>query len=483
MRRKRQFVLQILPWIMVPIMGVAMIDGLLLAYGPIWAAALSLAVMLATTLLILQIGTPDRYNLWCWVLLYIFLTGYFFKTHFILSHWDTRIEWGQEWPQIELPAILHSISWVLISYFWCCFVLIVMMWNRPRIVPRVAASPHVSRRTTFWLIVGTTATSVILALVQMKLGLGVLGAPVVELPLHLHTLLLRVRGDLLSPIFGLLVWISHTRNWRGLWYLSVLGIAVHGLVTSVASTSRASLVVVVMLVVFIAIASGRLTKHDQWAAVLAVIGTILLMPVFSLLRASRVDKVDLRYYRNPTDAATNAALNIQDAGGRLAIRTSGVDGLWFWESFASSEPLSSRVERIGELGMVEYYTRAIVGVDNPSDFRAPGLIAGLILLAGPGGMLALVAVMLALARWLWIAINRWEIAPVAVAVLSASLLNFWGEGTLQFQNFTAALIALFIVKFLYRQISRPRRPRASTVRSGVASWAPVSATEPVPVRP
>ncbi|MCU1246932.1 MAG: hypothetical protein JWN02_2842 [Acidobacteria bacterium] len=482
MRRKRQFVLEILPWILVPVMGLAMIDGLILAYGDIWGIAVSLAIMLVTALLILQVGTPDRYNLWCWVLVYIFLTGYFFKTHFILSHWDTRIQWGQEWPQIELPAIIRSIHWILISYFWCCFLCIALLWNRPRAVPRIVASPNITRRLTFWLIVGTTAMSLILAAVQLKLGLGVLGAPVVTLPFRLHTLILRFRGDLLAPIFGTLVWICHTRNWRGLWYLSVLGIAIHGLAGSVASTSRGSLVVVAMLVVFTAMASGRLTKHDQWAAAIAIVGTIVLMPVFSIVRASRVDKVDLRYYKAPTDLATQAALNLQDAGGRLAIRTSGADGLWFWESFGKLDPLASRLEKIAEMGLVEYYTRAIVGVENPEDFRAPGMIAGFIFLGGPVGMLALVGVMLVFGRWIWGIINRWEIAPVAVAVYTSAILNLWGEGTLQFQNFIGAAIALLIVKRLYAMIAHPRRGSARRGDAAAAPW-PAMATESTRAHP
>jgi len=413
---------------------------------------LTVVNMAACGLLLSRLGGPPERALWAWLVLFLFLDGYFFRLYWIAHKLNSPTYINTKYSEVRWVTgdrILSSLSWVTLGFCVFCVVSTVSLTLAPGRVSnrsREAADRLVGPMVP--IVVVTFLSLVLVIFVELSVGYGVLGQANPNLPLHLGTLL-TLFGRFLGPAMLLLgVWVFDGR--RSKWANITAGlILLLGIMDSLASTSRGSIILLSLPLFFLWGLTGRFSTGRRVAAVALAILAVGLYPFLSSLRLEKID---------PAAPASRAPLSLSGAlesGANLASRVGdgGIDGVWF--TMDTPGRLSSRsLTYLRPGALVEYYTRSVVRVSAANDFRSPGTFAALIILGGGAGVALVGGLLFAAIGVGWQLLRRLRTWPVALALAANAIASFVGAGALDFLLFVKLGLQVILCELIYRKLLR-----------------------------
>jgi hypothetical protein len=457
-----------------------------LADGYAGLVGLMFVSMAACALLLSRLDRPMGETLWAWVLLGLFLRGYYLKSFGMA--WKV-IEPGFQQPNPELDWVsIHTIA-AGFRYITPAFAVVcVASWlalgaRRRSSRPPAAAAENLGRKS-IELAVGAVMLAAGVGLMQAWLGIGIMGVDYQRLPFRLDTVLFRLRTDIAPPLILLTIWMTDRSRSRGTRLVVLAAPLALALVDCIVTTSRGSFVKLGLPVFFLWLVSGRLTWRR--AQLLAVIGaiTFLLYPFATALRWVRMQGTGLNWQAVATAAGVawgEDAVGSFSANTELAAdRIGGADGVWF---AMGDMPDGIDVGRIMSHLFVEpvhvYFTREVVGIVTPADLRAPGLVGLAMLLGGVPGVILIPAAFVGAIRLLWASLSRLRTAPVALSFVSMTLILIVMEGTLTLGLVVTPLIGVGVTEWVYRKLFDHPAP-VPMPREEPPPLGPVVADAPAP---
>ena len=420
---------------------------------------LSAASAAACAFLLSRLAGPPGRSLWAWVILLVFVQGYYVK-----SYWFARI--------VQTPGFMlvnHELYWlsadqiaaglVPITWAFCTFCVVawVLLGPVPTEVATAEEPPPSDESRALSLIALATAVGFAAGAVQWYLGFGVMGVENDPLPLRLDTIIVRTRAELVPGLIYLGIWsVDRSRRWTT-WAVAAGSLLLMAGLDTVLSTSRGSFARYGLPVLFLWLLTGRLTARRAAFVALTLLLTLALHPVASALRAQRMSESMVARGGEELDAADGSTLFTL---GVLASRVGGAEGVWYVAGRMDEGVDAARVvdHLSGALPIHVYHTRAIVGLPAIVDFRSPGLLGGLMLLGGRAWWLWLLAGYAAAVRLGWGGLSRLRTAAVARSIAAMQCLLQSMEGTFQAQNVGSMLATILVVELAQRRFLGRRGP-------------------------
>ncbi len=239
-------------------------------------------------------------------------------------------------------------------------------------------------------------------------------------------------------------------------YLCLLGMVLVIANASYLSTSRGAVIGYSLSVLFLWLLTGRFTKFRKSLLIATVVVYLVLSPVLSVLRVTRVNAA------NGTERPTGSAspLSSQSLNYELThfvFRVGGTGSLLYAMKSAKDLSPGGLVSAYRPAGLTSYYTHEVVGIPVSPTIKtslAPTVIGLGTMIGGPAGLvLMLVVTVLALDQlWRWMARNM-RTWPVAMTILAGSALGFFSEGVPV--NLYKSLLVIAAVELLYRHVAGP----------------------------
>jgi hypothetical protein len=195
-------------------------------------------------------------------------------------------------------------------------------------------------------------------------------------------------------------------------------------------------------------------KHGAYIIIAAIIG--LLFYVYSgNIRVERLNGADLW---QAISNASNSEFDLfsKETWGRILqipMRIIGVDGLWYLKAAGEYHSSLSYLDVFTfDNGVTEYFTREIVGVTVPDDFRSPGFITTFYMVGElPIVILGSLVLMIAINYWIAAFRSTHYFYPIAVYTMAFAFI-FLVDGALNPKDVISFLLAsagmVFVLSFL-----------------------------------
>jgi hypothetical protein len=253
-----------------------------------WLTVLDMA---ACALLLSRLSAPLTKTLWAWAILLVYIDGLFLKMFWfswkINSPEYINARYGeQRW--VGRARILEGYSWMTFGFVvFCAAAAAVITRSRTSPEPVREAQRPLMGRQALHLLVGVFAVYLLTSLIQVRLGLGLLGGAASSLPLHLGTLINLFRQDLAPGLMLLCVWVLDRvdRQW-GMFATGV--IIVSAMIDSYLSTSRGILLLTVLPIYFLWLLTGRMTRGRKAGLAVVALAVVVLFPTITALRYKRL---------------------------------------------------------------------------------------------------------------------------------------------------------------------------------------------------
>lgn len=451
----------------------------------------------ATALLLTRLGRPAREVLWAWVVLAVFVVGYFLKSYIIgsdVERWRNGVGLFDELTAVlTLDLVSRGFGVVTLAFVTFCVAAWVVIGRAdppsvsslslpsataalgPAAAFRAGIAGFDTRRLGR-LILSTGTAMLGLTLLRAAFGVGVHGLEGASaadvLPFRLGTFI--VRGEeVLATVAFLCIWAADASGRRGLLALAIGTAALNTLAISVVTTSRSALLGLALPIGFLWLVSGRLTRGRM--LVIGGFGATFLA-VFPFLDALRYARV-----ANVGDLGASIALartivgdfgvinSIALALAAFVFRIIGADGIWM--SAGLLDFSFSRLHRIlFSDSLVGYYTTTVVGTLQERTFRSPGLVGAFVLLGGTLAVVPLVWTTVWALRRTWGWLGRLECAPAALALGAMFVFGLVNEGTFYPQNIIGFFVSVVICNWLTVHVLRMRRvPTPEAARANESS--------------
>lgn len=385
----------------------------------------------------------DSDTLWTWLLLALFVVGYFAKS-FFAAVWLTRegsLEaLNPEWSRFTMDDIA-------VGYEVTCLAFLAFVANLPwsSRTKAVLAQPDVSaQRTRVSLVVLAIAALLLLGL-RAALGIGVMGLDSSGLPLGVDTLLFRAQSSLIPALLLVVMWAGERTGRRAESNLAALALAVHLAAVAAVAASKAGLIYLALYVVGLWVACDRLSRARQLLLLLLGFLAVFTFGLGAELRTLRIEGLTLsEAAKAMADTGESFSIvSIRNGLRAIFLRITGVDGIWFviGDPVWSAATFQERISAVWHGSIVELYTRQIVGVTWLQDFRAPGFVGAFVLLLGVPGLLLNLLLGPALS-FLWVLIGRLPGTPALAAFSAAFVLQMLMDGTFRWQDFVVFFVTL-----------------------------------------
>ncbi len=336
---------------------------------------------------------------------------------------------------------------------FCLLVAVLASVQVRTPLPRFATQ-EAAKRLTPVLVWGTVAFAGF-TVIQVVFGVGQAGLYNRALPFRLVTITLLYQRLLYPTMLLLGLWVFDRRNPKQT-YLCLLGMALVIANASYISTSRGAVIGYGLSVLFLWLLTGRFTKFRKSLLIATFVLYLVLAPVLSALRVTRVSAASGR--AGPTGSASpfsSQSLNYELT--HFVFRVGGTGSLLY--AMKAARPLSpgGLVSIYKPSGLTSYYTHEVVGVPVSSTIKtslAPTAIGLGTLIGGPAGLvLTLIITILALDQlWRWMA-RRLRTWPVAMTILAGTALGYFSEGVPI--NLYKSLLIIGAIEVMYRYVAGP----------------------------
>lgn len=420
----------------------------------------------ACALLLTRLQRTPRQSLWAWVILLVFIQGYFVK-----SYCSAAIVGTPEFAAHFVELRWLNLARIMDCYPYCAYAFTAfcgtawLLMGIPETSRSVSESESESeeeekRRTIpgairLFLFVAWLAG--IATILQAILGIGVMGSDAARLPFRMDTVIFRFRSDLTPAIICLVFWIIDKSKERRIWILVVTTWVLLTFSDSVITASRSSFVRFGLPIIALWLLSGRLTRYRLGFMCGIALATILLFPFISAIRLIRMqESVGVIEAFEMSVLSGGEASSTSDGYSDVFVifsRVVGVDGMWYAvDRMPKGLDFDMIIRHLFVEPLSMYFTRDIVGVVAQNDFRSPGLVGFFMLMASFEWVLFFIVLYILGVYCLWVFASRLKVAPVALAIIADGVLHFTMEGTMIVQNFISLFASIAMVSFLYRYL-------------------------------
>jgi hypothetical protein len=436
-------------WIVVAEIALSPLDG--------WFLPLTCACMLSLALLIAQADLSLRRSLWIYIILYVFIGGYFWKTLYIGANLS-----NVSFMRLHYPGLLWvTPSYIVMSFHWfgvafvvlCLSMWLYLLFRSPASVDQQYEKPRLAPERVFEMAIVLFVLTVVALGIEYKLGLGVLGLSTTTLPFRLNTVITRFVSDVSPALLVFCIWQLDDHRSRGRWVAVLTFITVAAVGYSLVTTSRGGLIRFLLPVFCLWVLSRTLTKQ-RLVFMAGMLGlALLLVPIVSSIRYTEIARN--QGIASPVQTAslspTTIVDNLVEGATHLSGRFGGVDGIWYSYPYAAQNLAPDRIYTVAFQQPIDvYYTRSIVNIQVLTQFQTPGLVGAFMLLGGWPGVVLLCALYVWLNGFLWDFLGRFSAAPATLSIFAGILAIFTSEGSLVFQNYAS----LFFIAFVYQMMLR-----------------------------
>jgi hypothetical protein len=451
-------------WLMLLVFVLPFFDSNYALHANLTAVGLSLLSLAACALLLSGLGGPLKRTLWAWVILYVFVAGYYLKNYLIATppFHDRYLYYlvvASESTMVE-AYYYFSISFALACItMWICLRLRGPSANREH--PQAFRRPRLPREIA-WVVTAAVLASIVVNVIIWRTGMGVMGSTWARWPLLLDSLVLRIKSDLVPAILLLATWACGLTGRRLAAIVCTVLFVLHMSIGTIVSASRGGISYSALALILLWAISGRISGRRLAVFAGMVAASVFLFPYLSSLRAMSTGQ---RYSRTEGlsaamevygDASTLDTVGF-GAANQLA-RTSGVDCLWVILPDVPSAPSLDRTRKVLITnGLANYVTRELYGIKSAGDYRAASLVGAFLVIGGPF-VLIILSVLYPLGVYvLWDRIGQLASGPPCLVWFGLFLLGQTGEGTFRTSSWFAFGLTIVICEFLARRWLPPSR--------------------------
>ncbi len=418
---------------------------------------------------VLLIGASDkpvRSTLWMWVMLFVFLMGYYLK-FFLFSY-------GMGTPIFDY--LMHELAWadrrdlqdslVISTFGFIAFAVVAAALLRGTNLNPLKpppASDRVNPRALTWLLVLTFIGVVISLGVALVFGFGQMGVEHQALPFRLDAVFTRFRISLAPAIFVTALWVSDNRKTQGVWMLGLALTALSAVLDAYVRGSRGSIALAFLPLMFLWGVSGTFSQARKVLSLAVVVLTFALFPIFTMVRGERIAASQEREIdREAVAQEAVSSEGLTFAFNTVAGRVMGIDSMMQIAQDSRPSPTAiagvtsispSRLTWLASGGqMVQYMTHTVVGI--PLDViegRSPGFLGGFYIVGGTDGMVLLTVLYTGLVVLIWRRIASHRYAAPLLAYVAAVLMSYTQEGVFGLENPLSTALAILATVWLFRR--------------------------------
>lgn len=427
----------------------------------------------ACSLLLWRLKRPLQVTLPFWVILAVFVVGYYLKFYWIAL----SPEMLEGYPGViaasaySSATLLSAYTLTTIAFATFCSTSWLLLSISLRRSSNYEVETHNKAYQSVAKILLVIVPTLMLAtfMIAYSTGIAVMGLKSVYLPFRLAGIISYGRLMFIPALLLMLIWCSQRAGsvaWRT---RGVVLLFLHGISEVILRTSRGELAVLLLLLGFLLLTSSGRLKRSEMGVLFAVLSiTAIFAPIFS----------EYRYYRiaNPTESALVALdrsmrssfkngpgfVELFAQGASLAVlRVTGVEMLLAYTGLGVS-PLGSSVLAViaSPRGVAGYVTQDILGYPSYAIHTSAVSLVGWFYLVGGEDKLVIVAMAgFCVAVWgLWRLLARLRLhsLPVAQALFLSWVYSLATEGLLDAQGvpFLIMAVSIIVCEWLIRFVGR-----------------------------
>lgn len=420
-----------------------------------------------------ELGRNGKDLLAAWLALLILLVFGYFKFYLLLfSPLSANLVFpAYIWPSFAQKELLlcgfflYSIAFAGL----CSGLLLFSRFFRSHLVsaPLYAVEKGQAAVISKWLLVLIISAAPACLYAVHQFHVGVPGLPAVYLPMRLSGVLyysqtILLPGLILAQIYAAALSDKEWQVKAGLLILVLWAYA-----DALLRTTRGSLLLAPLLIVFLSFAGGLKIKPRQ-AALIALLAfvAVCLLPFLSKYRLLRTEGFDV--FQSLLSSFSGGGKNPVQMFNPLSFVLFRIPGFEILVAALGTGPDIDVSRAWGVLtstgGLAEYITRGIFGIRYLHSF-APSFVAGSYLLGGYFGVLA-ASVLASLAVTLgWRGVDLLKLRVLPVARVFFLLLLFWimteGPTGILFKQVAAAFLTILVCEFIFRAFAKNKRKIAT----------------------
>lgn len=433
------------------------------------------------------LGPLGKRTVHLWLLLVLYLLGYYIK-FYVMGYFKLDAEgdylsrvYPLENELFDSPSLLMDYCWLVTAGLGAMVASFAVL---ARFDARSAQSskspgervPVVSARRIRGILVAAFVLTIVLAFVQVSLGIGFVSGSdrqVEPLPYRLAGIIMTLYYGALPLAFLAALWLADANGERRLARATTAAYLVFGLTTAVLSTSKALLTSTVISMAVLWLVTGRLSRRRLALLLSAVPFIAVLNGFLSVNRVLRAVNPDLSIVDVMTATLGNmlsgqSALVIDNGSGgvmaflSVVMRMNGADSLL---NILNFDPHLS-LDRVKQLvwdspgGVSVFYGQEVLG--NMSEFDvafSPSLLGFLLVVLDDGWLICLGLVLYVMS---WHVIFREAsrlglmVEPILLSMLIVLLGQYTSEGTLESLPAKVLLTMVFcvVMEWLLRRALR-----------------------------
>lgn len=414
--------------------------------------------ILACCLLLTVMNKTLQVTLPFWVILAVFISGYYIKFYWIAVFPETEfLGYILNVDFSSITALRSSFATTTYSFGAFCFVSwLLLLMSRDSKMKAVFST--VSSEQMLSVSKGRAVSSIsmwivlilipITTFIMFATGIAVMGVEGVSLPFRFAGIVFFTRSVFIPTMLLLLIWSSHLAGLHRRKIVGVVILIVFGLSDMLLRSSRGALVILLLSMVFLfLISQGRVRIRYVLPFAVGLLSVSLLHPIISEYRNLRIgsgsfDVLELlvNAQRNVIGGELSAIWDTLKMGvGAILFRLTGIDLLIVFNDLGA-QPLTGNAWSVltSPRGLAGYVTEDIFGIPpHHINAVAAGFIGWFYLIGGNPFVVAGIAGFTSLVYilWGWLKRLRLKCLPVAQVMFLTLLLTITVEGTLD--NFVA----------------------------------------------
>jgi hypothetical protein len=448
---------------------------------------LTLLAIFSCVLLLTRLGNPINITLPIWVILGVFLIGYYFKFYWMTWVLQHDAAWPFD-PLFLAPASSRSLMFeayrvTALGFVTFCLTSWLFLGKRKGKVvvedERSATDDQISRRRiarfSIVIIIGLTILMVITGYAQYLTGVGIMGRDNVVLPFRMAGLIVHSRNVLIPTLYLLIIWLTDKWKLQQIFCIAIGLLIVHGLSQMVLASSRGALVNYLVPVFFLWLLTRRFTTRRLIIMLMILFLIFMLHPIISAYRVQRAvgEPSDIvGALTEALKASGNLVELLENGIVNIISRVIGVDGLLFaiaWgEGELSLENLRYYLFNPEGRSLARIYTQDVVGFGPSVTWHqnAPSLLGAFYLIGGNMGVVLGMSLWVIFWMLLWKGLKRqqWRILPVIQACCLGLLWYASMEGNIDFFFFfqwpmlgASLLLGEILIRTFVWRVSRQSR--------------------------
>ena len=402
-----------------------------------------------------------------WLLLIIFVMGYYVRFWVTVFTLEEYPEWYREMPWLTVDHLTEAIAWTTAGFsIFCLEARLLLNISSPSLEGRRTLPSGIDIHPfRFQLLFGGMIVAyLVTAALPLVYGFGQMGIDVFTLPFRIDTLITRTRVNLIPAFFILLLWMNDNRKLSNRWWLILIIFMLSVFMDSMIRCSRSAMLLAAIPVLLLWLLSGRMTFLRKRLIFAALGLTIVVYPFLTALRSDRMsgnslslESISVANSQLDWNQIDNPALHIYLVGTRIVGLSSLVHNLHYGD-YPAFLDLQRMLWMLDYGKMLDYQTYEVVGVPRSQiDGRVPGLLGAFLLVGGKGGMLLMLAIYIWLSWAIWRMLLRVSIAPVVLALFGTFYFMHTAEGTHGVQIPIAWAVSIWFTCQAYHWLAyRPR---------------------------